>query len=167
MNLWAKNATKGLIEKVLPPDTIDHKTVFILANALYFKGAWLNAFDAKLTRHKYFYPNDGEPIQVPFVNGDRGETFFVLKIPYHGGQDNRQFSMYVFLPNMKDGLQDLIQKFNSTPKLLDNCFKLKEVYLSQMLIPKFKFSYEFEASEIIKHLELTLPFDKMVADSKK
>ena len=33
-----------------------------------------------------------------------------------------------------------------------------------MLIPKFKFSYEFEASEIIKHLELTLAFDKMVAD---
>lgn len=75
MNLWAKNATKGLIEKVLPPGTIDHKTVFILANALYFKGAWLNAFDAKLTRHEYFYPHDGEPIQVPFMNGDTGETF--------------------------------------------------------------------------------------------
>ena len=33
-----------------------------------------------------------------------------------------------------------------------------------MLIPKFKFSYELKASEIIKHLKLTLPFDKMVAD---
>ena len=172
MNLWAKNATKGLIEKVLPPDTIDHKTVFILANALYFKGAWLNAFDAKLTRHKYFYPHDGDPIQVPFMNGDTQEKHFygcfkdfkVIKIPYHGGQGNRQFSMYVFLPTMIDGLQDLIQEFNSTPKLLDNCFKLKEVCLSKKLIPKFKFSYEFEASEIIKHLELTLPFDKMVAD---
>ena len=32
------------------------------------------------------------------------KDFKVLKIPYHGGQDNRQFSMYVFLPNMKDGL---------------------------------------------------------------
>ena len=95
MNLWAKNATKGLIEKVLPPGTIDHKTVFILANALYFKGAWLNAFDAKLTRHKYFYPHDGEPIQVPFMNGHTKAKHFygcfkdfkVLKIPYHGGQD--------------------------------------------------------------------------------
>lgn len=78
MNLWAKNATKGLIEKVLPPDTIDHKTVFILANALYFKGAWLNAFDAKLTRHEYFYPHDGEYSSSLYERRHRGETFLCM-----------------------------------------------------------------------------------------
>lgn len=67
--------------------------------------------------------------------------------------------MYVFLPEEKNGLQDVIQRFNSNPNLLDKCFDLPKIHLSDMLIPKFKFSYGFEAKEIMKNLELTLPFE--------
>uniref|UniRef100_A0A2N9IX99 Serpin domain-containing protein n=1 Tax=Fagus sylvatica TaxID=28930 RepID=A0A2N9IX99_FAGSY len=171
VNLWAKNATRGLIKEALPHGIIDKETIFILANALYFKGAWLDAFDKKCTRHEDFYPLVGGPIQVPFMAGSTWDRhlygsfndFDVLKIPYQQGQDNRRFSMYVFLPHKKDGLQDLIQKFNTTPELLNNCFKLNYVRLSKMWIPKFKFSYQFEASKIMKNLGLTLPFE-MVGD---
>ena len=68
---------KGLIKEVLPPGAIDKETISILANALYFNGAWLNAFNAKLTRHEYFYPHDRELIQVPFNVGDTEEKHFL------------------------------------------------------------------------------------------
>ena len=173
MNLWANNATKGLIKELLPHNAINKETIFILASALYFKGAWLNAFDMNMTQHKDFYPLDGKPIRVPFMIAKTKKKHFygsfksfkVLKIPYRKGQDKRIFSMYVILPNKKDGLQDLVQNFNSTPELLGDCFKVKEVYLSEMRIPKFKFSYKFDASKIMKNIGLTLPFE-MVGDFK-
>ena len=63
--------------------------------------------------------------------------------------------MYVFLPDKKDGLQDLVQNFNSTPELLGDCFEVKEENLSKMWIPKFKFSYGFDASRIMQNIGLT------------
>ena len=167
VKLWVKDATKGLIKEVLSPGAVSGATIIILANALYFKGAWLYPFNAKRTRPKIFYPLVGEPIKVPFMTGTTEvkhffgsfEEFKVLKIPYKEGQDNRRFSMYVFLPEEKNGLQDVIQRFNSNPNLLDKCFDLQKRHLSDMLIPKFKFSYGFEAKEIMKNLGLTLPFE--------
>ncbi|KAM4068358.1 hypothetical protein ACJW30_12G004900 [Castanea mollissima] len=149
-----ESATKGLIKEVLSPGAVSGATIIILANALYFKGAWLYPFIAKRTRPKIIYPLVGEPIKVPFMTGTTEvkhffgsfEEFKVLKIPYKEGQDNRRFSM-----------------FNSNPNLLDKCFDLQKIHLSDMLIPKFKFSYGFEAKEIMKNLGLTLPFE-MLAD---
>lgn len=111
VNLWVKNATKGLIKEVLSPGGVSGATIIILANALYFKGAWLYPFNAKRTQPKKFYPLVGEPIKVPFMTGTTEvkhffgsfEEFKVLKIPYKEGQDNRRFSMYVFLPKEKMG----------------------------------------------------------------
>ncbi|XP_030970442.1 serpin-ZXA-like [Quercus lobata] len=171
VNLWAKSATKGLIKELLPHGIINQDTILILANALYFKGAWLNAFNVKLTRHEDFYPLHGKPIRVPFMIADTEKKHFygsfknfkVVKIPYRKGQDNRQFSMYVILPDKKDGLQDLVQNFNSTPELLGDCFEVEEENLSKMWIPKFKFSYGFDASRIMQNIGLTLPFE-MVGD---
>ena len=125
----------------------------------------------KLTRHEDFYPLHGKAIRVPFMIADTKKKHFygsfknfkVVKIPYRKGQDNRQFSMYVILPDKKDGLQDLVQNFNSTPELLGDCFEVKEENLSKMWIPKFKFSYGIDASRIMQNIGLTLPFE-MVGD---
>ncbi|EXB72243.1 hypothetical protein L484_009126 [Morus notabilis] len=40
VNSWAEKATKGLIKQVLPPGSLDSRTLLVLANALYFKGSW-------------------------------------------------------------------------------------------------------------------------------
>lgn len=65
--------------------------------------------------------------------------------------------MYFFLPNEKDGLPNLIQTLKLTPDFLYQEFELKKYY-SEFWIPKFKFSYKFEASEIMKEIGLKLPF---------
>lgn len=167
VNSWAENATKGLIKELLPFGSLDSDTALVFAYALYFKGAWDRKFDSEKSIHKGFHLLTGQIVQVPFMTSKKSERhlyryingYRVLKIPYQNGQDTRQFAMYFFLPEESNGLQNLIQKFNSTPGFFYQDFQLREVDLGDRFwIPRFKFSFEFEASETIKELGLTLPF---------
>ena len=66
--------------------------------------------------------------------------------------------MHFFLPNAKDGLPNLIQKLNSNPDLLYQRFEMTKDKLTEFWIPKFKFSFEFEASDSMEKMGLTRPF---------
>ncbi|KAH7532790.1 hypothetical protein FEM48_Zijuj04G0059500 [Ziziphus jujuba var. spinosa] len=96
---------------------------------------------------------------VDFLNKGYFDGYKVVQIPYQSGigQDSQRLSMYFFLPNEKDGLPNLIQTLKLTPDFLYQEFELKKYY-SEFWIPKFKFSYKFEASEIMKEIGLKLPF---------
>ncbi|XP_057986561.1 serpin-ZX-like [Hevea brasiliensis] len=87
------------------------------------------------------------------------EGFQLLKLPYKSGQNKKQFSMYIFLPDEKDGLQELIQQLNSDSRLLNKRWDLQQVELSVMYIPKLKFSYEINTKKIMKELGLTKIFE--------
>ncbi|VFQ65693.1 unnamed protein product [Cuscuta campestris] len=73
INLWVKNHTGGLIKQILNPNAVDNGTLFILANALYFKGDWAEKFDAKETKRRDFYLLDGSSIKVPFMSSWKGQ----------------------------------------------------------------------------------------------
>ncbi|KAE9458516.1 hypothetical protein C3L33_09568, partial [Rhododendron williamsianum] len=86
------------------------------------------------------------------------DSFKVLRLPYKQGEDKRRFSMYFFLPNAKDGLFALMEKVSSESGFLDRHLPCREVEVGIFRIPKFKFSFGFEASEVLKGLGLVLPF---------
>ncbi|GAV77684.1 Serpin domain-containing protein [Cephalotus follicularis] len=137
----------------------------VLANALYFKGDWLDPFDAYNTRDRDFHLLNGKTVRVPLMAKGYTVNFYgsfddfkLLKLPYDHVQGNKQLSMYVFLPHKKDGLQDLMLKFDSDPSLLTKQYDLRREELEVFLIPKFKFSYAFTASNSMIKLGLTLPF---------
>ena len=44
MNSWVASSTNGLIGQILPSGSLDKHTRLVLANALYFKGAWDHMF---------------------------------------------------------------------------------------------------------------------------
>ncbi|KAM6583362.1 hypothetical protein CsatB_010364 [Cannabis sativa] len=100
------------------------------------------------------------------------DDFKVLKLRYErialGNNGNQtQFSMYSLLPHDTYGLQDMVKKFNSDPKLLapkslNN--HLRKVELSRVSIPKMKFSYGVDAKELLEDQGLTLPFSVNDAD---
>nr|ACJ85832.1 unknown [Medicago truncatula]AFK44565.1 unknown [Medicago truncatula] len=46
VNSWAEKETNGLIKELLPLGSVNNATRLIFANALYFKGAWNDKFDA-------------------------------------------------------------------------------------------------------------------------
>ncbi|KAK8585055.1 hypothetical protein V6N13_138994 [Hibiscus sabdariffa] len=170
VNLWAEKETNGLIERVLSPGSVGASTRLILANALYFKGAWKKAFDASRTKHYDFHLINGSSVKVPFMTSNKKQSvgeydgFKVLGLPYKKGEDKRRFSMYVFLPDAKDGLHALIEKVSSEPGFLESYLPNQQVELCEFRIPPFKITFEFEASAVLKRLGLELPFSTEQAE---
>ena len=52
----------------------------------------------------------------------------------------------------------LLEKLGSEPGFLDNHIPDYQIELADFRIPKFKFSFDFEASGVLKDLGLTSPF---------
>ncbi|KAF5944978.1 hypothetical protein HYC85_015206 [Camellia sinensis] len=162
VNSWVKNETKGLIKNLLPHGSLYGDTALLFANALYCKGQWDQKFDKTRTRNMNFHLLDEEIAQVPFMTSKRDSRqlyglfggYKILSTPYQGSN----FSMYFFLPNETDGLPKLVKKLKSNPGFMHQEFGLRKEDVSKLWIPRFKFSFEFEASETIKQMGLKLPF---------
>ncbi|TQE05179.1 hypothetical protein C1H46_009158 [Malus baccata] len=164
VNSWAEKETSGLIKDLLPPGSLDSSTRLIFTNALYFKGAWNEEFDATATKEHDFHLLDGSTVKAPFMTNKNQQYvsafdgFSVLGLPYKQGEDKRRFSMHIFLPQEKDGLPALVEKLGSESGFLDRYLPEQPVAVGDFRIPKFKISFEFEASNVLKSLGLVLPF---------
>ncbi|KAG5539427.1 hypothetical protein RHGRI_019835 [Rhododendron griersonianum] len=166
INSWADDASRGLIKDVLKPRSLSSETAIVLGNGLYFKGLWDSdyKFDASRTENRDFYLSSGNIVLVPFMTSHKKyyfgsfEGFNVLRIPYQGRKLNKSFSMYFFLPNEKDGLKNLVEKFNTCPWFLQQNLNLREVPLHEFWIPKFKFSFDFNVSSVMSDMGEPLMF---------
>ncbi|KAL9165036.1 hypothetical protein ABFS82_06G144400 [Erythranthe guttata] len=144
VNKWAENETNGHIEEILPPDS--------------------EQFDASMTKDDEFFLLNGSSIKVPFMTSwERQyirdfEGFKVLRLPYKQGEDKRKFSMYIFLPDAKDGLPSLIEKAGSESGFIEKHLPLWDVKVGNFRIPKFKIEFEFRAGEVLRELGMVLPF---------
>ncbi|GJU60060.1 RNA-directed DNA polymerase, eukaryota, reverse transcriptase zinc-binding domain protein [Tanacetum coccineum] len=66
--------------------------------------------------------------------------------------------MYVFLPNENNGISSLLHKFGYDSDFFDRHIPQEKVNVGLFFIPKFKISFGFEASDILKELGLIWPF---------
>ena len=164
MNSWVEKVTSGLIKELLPPGSVDQTTRLVLGNALYFKGAWTEKFNVSETRDSEFHLLDGTSVQAPFMSSGKDQCiacyddFKVLKLAYQQGGDKRKFSMYILLPEARDGLWSLAEKLSSEPEFMEEHIPTRKVPVGQFKVPKFKVSFGFEASDLLKGLGLELPF---------
>ncbi|KAL8058878.1 hypothetical protein ABFX02_03G050200 [Erythranthe guttata] len=165
VNTWAEKETNGLIKDLLSSGSIEATTILIFANALYFKGAWKDIFMEYLTSDGEFFLVNGSSIHVPFMTGTKMQYarafdgFKVLRREYkQGGDYSRQFSMYFFLPDAKDGLPALLEKVCSEPGFIEAHKPDRLVLLGKFRVPKFKIDFQFEVSDVLKGLGVVLPF---------
>ncbi|GKC56090.1 serpin-ZX [Tanacetum coccineum] len=165
INSWADKKTKGLIPTVLTENDLTGEEDLVFANALYFKGTWSNPFKANMTKKKKFKLINGKTVLAPFMTNYEKfhygsfSGYSMLKIPYERKGQSNKFSMYIFLPDSKDGLQDLLQMFHSDNALFYGDFNLEKRKLDDVWIPKFKITYKFEAQDVMEEMGLTLPFN--------
>nr|GFB15473.1 serine protease inhibitor (SERPIN) family protein [Tanacetum cinerariifolium] len=164
VNTWIEKQTTGLIKDILPVNAVTRATRLILANTVYFKGSWTLKFDPSMTKDSDFHLFDGNTVKVPFMTSYRNQLvheydgFKVLGLPYSQGVDKRRFTMYMFLPNEKDGIPSLIQKIGSQSDFLERHIPREQVRVGRFMIPKFNISFSFETSDMLKELGLVLPF---------
>ncbi|KAE8666004.1 60S ribosomal protein L7a [Hibiscus syriacus] len=175
VNAWAETSTRGLIKNLLTTEalkSLNERTALILANALYFKGTWARFFDSSRTKTRAFHLSNGHTVHVPFMTNLGFERyhyrsfdgFKILKLPYKSTRPTRKFAMYFFLPDARDGLKSLLEMFKANPEYFDGRFDLVEGKVSDFWIPRFRFEFEFEASEAMIEMGLDLPFDRMKAE---
>ena len=161
VKIWAEKETNGLIKEILP---INRLTRLIFANTLYFKGSWNQKFDASITKDYDFHLMSDCSVKVPFMTSKKKQfiralnCFEVLGLPYKKGEDKRQFTMYFFLPNAKDGLPNLVEKVASESDLLQHKLPFDKVEVGDFRIPKFNISFGLETSDMLKELGVVLPF---------
>ncbi|XP_057418847.1 serpin-ZX-like [Lotus japonicus] len=172
VNSWVERETNGLITKLLPPKAVGKLTRLFFANALYLKGAWKHKLDAR--GYYDFHLLNGTLVQVPFLRSEKEQFisvfdgFKVLRLSYQQGLDKkRRFSMYIFLPDAKDGLSALIKKLASESNFLKGKLPRQKVQVFNFRIPKFKISFTLEASNMLKELGVVSPFSERDADFTK
>ncbi|VDP85259.1 unnamed protein product [Echinostoma caproni] len=67
INDWVSSETKGKIQNLFAPDSLDSKTCVILINTLYFKGAWEKEFDKELTTQMEFHLLNGQKKNIQMM----------------------------------------------------------------------------------------------------
>jgi serpin B len=136
----------------------------VLANALYFKGAWEKPFEEESTKDGDFFLLDGKTIQVPMMHTTKKQhvkdfpTFKALRLPYSTGSDKRLFSMFILLPHEKNGLASLEKDLDFKTLAEDLRHLTSEVPVKEFALPKFKISFGLEVPDALKTLGLALPF---------
>jgi serpin B len=107
INAWAAHETHDRITDIFPPEGPDPATRLVLANAVYFKGAWELPFDTSATANEDFATPSAK-VKVRMMHQHswlshaqvRGAQ--VVEMPYRGG-----FTMVVVLPDDADGLPSI------------------------------------------------------------
>ncbi len=161
VNAWGNQQTEGMIPKVLqgpPPDDL----LMLLANAVYFDGAWRNAFDTKLTAPRPFQLGEvagRNTVTVPTMLGmggyrayDRPE-YTALELPY----GNAAYHMLVLVPRTGT-LTALVTSLDSA-RLAEISSGLREMTASApLLLPKFTARGSLELSPALKELGMPRAF---------
>ncbi|CAN6371466.1 unnamed protein product [Urochloa humidicola] len=178
INAWVAKATRNLITEVLDPKDKNPLTVHVIANAIYFEGEWHNPFKKEYTVDREFHRLDGSTMDVPFLQSWSYQLiachdgFKVLQMPYQMMENFNfdlydtvpKFSMCVFLPDDRDGLQSLVEKIASSPEFLHQHLPKEYVPVGQFRLPKFKLAFKRMMNDDLQRLGLRLPFDPEEAD---
>ena len=159
INRWVEEQTKQKIKELFKPGILDPTTVLVLANAIYFKGAWSTPFKPEHTQALPFHPTSTNKINVPMMHQMSPECGYhaepevqMLELPYKG----ERISMIVLLPKQVDGLAPLEQGLTA-PKLEAWIGNLRKTEV-QVWLPKFKTTSEFQLNEKLKALGMVDAF---------
>jgi serpin B len=137
INHWVADQTRDKIRDLIPADALNKLTRLVLANALYLKAPWADAFSEKTTQPESFHIRGGGPVNVPMMRKTarfgyaNREGFSAVSIPYVG--DDLQF--LILLPDEVNGLRAVESKL--TADVLAQCTKL-EAQDVDLHLPKFK-----------------------------
>jgi serpin B len=152
INSWVEKQTAQKIKDLFPQGVLNAESRLVLANAIYFKAAWMHPFDAKRTMADKFFVTADRAVAAPMMRESlrarylKSDSFTALELPY----ESRQLSFIAFLPDKMDGLADLEKQLKGK-SLQGWLAKLGERQVDVSL-PKFKLTAEFRLDGVLKEL---------------
>ena len=160
INEWVAQQTQNKIQNLVPPSAITAATRLILANAIYFKGAWTYTFADTNTSIQPFYLSSTNQVEVPLMyqprtgrdmigpnfNYMQTPDFQALELPY----GSNQLSMMILLPTRIDALNQLEQQLS--PSFLSNVFALLAPVYIDIFLPRFTNESSFNLSSTLSQM---------------
>jgi serpin B len=115
INRWVAEKTYEKIDELLKAGDVTPETVFVLTNAIYFKGDWLSPFKEEQTQDATFRVSSEKQVMTPMMTQKgsfeyaQDEQIQILALPYAG----EELQMLIFLPKAEDGLPELEKQFDA------------------------------------------------------
>lgn len=157
INKWVSEHTNGKIKKI--EENFHSDIMLLLINTLYFKGDWYKQFEKANTSKGEFTTPAKTITNVDMMKTDfnfeylKGNKFEAVRLPY----SNKDFGMYVFLPDKKSSVKEFINSFSyDNWKKYISSFKDTELIVK---LPKFKVEYEQELNDMLKKLGMKSAFE--------
>lgn len=182
INNWVARQTENRIQNIVNSGMFDSLTRLVLANAIYFKGAWQSPFSEYKTHDAPFTLEDDSSsektvsvslmtIEKNFIYSE-GDNFQSVELPYIGDE----FSLIVFLPKKetisgfkklfrKAENENLLRKFEETftsERFVQ--WRPKRSELVKVFLPRFKMSSDFQLSSTLRQLGIRDAFSPDNAD---
>jgi serine protease inhibitor len=159
INSWVEKKTKDKIKDLIGPGMIGPLTRMVLANAIYFKGAWEAQFDSQQTKDTPFWVTDRDSVLVRMMhkgNHEAGynenESVQCLELPYAGHDQ----SMILVLPKRGNDLER-VEKDLSVKKVDTLISRLHETTVD-IFLPKFRTTQEFILNDALYACGMTDAF---------
>ncbi|MBD3423873.1 MAG: hypothetical protein GF417_05515 [Candidatus Latescibacteria bacterium] len=192
INSWVEEQTKGRIKDIFQPGDPDKDKWIrlVLANTIYFLGAWKEPFKDSHTAERTFTLTTGEKIKTPImINSDFDEgrygafnadgSFFRTPRMLDRGQkdlypDSDGFAilempykecglaMLVIAPNSPEGLPNIEEQLNQ--KNLSEWIERLRSRKVHVWMPKFKMEYKSNLGKTLRTMGLELAFNQKKAD---
>jgi serpin B len=154
INAWISDKTKEKIPELIPSGALSRDTRLVLANAIYFKAAWLTPFTKAATRDGDFTTSGGKTVKAKMMH-EKIETRYaetdalqVLDLPYKRGTT----SMIILLPKNKADIGPAERQLDA---IKDLQFRRASV---QTTLPRFKIRYQTDVSQTLAKLGMPLAF---------
>jgi serpin B len=162
INDWVKQSTNGRIDKIV--DRVEPDTVFLLLNAIYFKGNWTEPFAKEATQKRPFTLLDGTQKPLPMMRQQKlgvfpyyeNEMFQAISLPYGEGR----LSMYIFLPHQEVSLKTFYSSLTA-----ENWQKWMSQFEPsiggiKISLPRFKVEYAIELKDALTSLGMEIAFGR-------
>ncbi|MCS7062180.1 MAG: serpin family protein [Anaerolineae bacterium] len=158
INDWAAQETGGRIRELLGPGVLTPETLMVLLNAVYFKGAWMRAFDPKLTQAGTFTRADGttQPAMLMQQSGRfdyfSDEQAQVVRLPYGEGRAG----MVIALPRPEVRIGTFVRSLG-----VEQSAKWAGLLMSRegnVVLPRFKVESALRLNESLGALGMEIAF---------
>lgn len=161
VNRWTSDQTNGKIKELIDKDSLSERTRLILANAVYFKGEWVDPFNPATADR--FTTSSGRQVDVQMMS--RRSDFRYLEtaqyqavdFPYKGGR----ISMLALLP--AEAQLESLERTLDRPMFQNILTKLQEQDI-KVYVPKFVFESRFKLSQALAQMGMADAFDPGRAD---
>lgn len=192
VNAWVKEQTKDRIKELFPKGSLNAETRLVVANAIYFKGDWMEPFLKKDTKEGEFQLEKGGQIKVPLMSKMDDDTvsyaafesdgiFFETPemVPYekkwpetYPGADGfamvdmpyrgDRVSMVIIAPNDPKGLPELEKKL--TRANVTKWITSLKKREANITLPRFKVETQYDLKAALSAMGMARAFDPEDAD---